>query len=170
MLIMKKRITIIATAVLPLVYLLSACNSKKSSDNGSIPADSATIAKGKGAFSDKCTGCHNFIEDGIGPQLAGVTSQQSVEWIKNFIKNPKQVIDSGDTTAQKLIKEYKIIMPSFGYLPDEEINAVIAFIHIQKKRERKPVAIDSSYIKNPIPDTIKSSDLLVSLDFITQIP
>jgi glucose/arabinose dehydrogenase len=61
-------------------------------------------------------------------------------------------------------------MPSFGYLPDEEINAVIAFIHIQKKRERKPVTIDSNYIKNPIPDTIKSSDLVVSLDLIIQIP
>ena len=61
-------------------------------------------------------------------------------------------------------------MPSFEYLPDEEINALIAFIHIQKKRERIPVAIDSNYIKNPIPDTIKSSDLVVGLDSVTQIP
>jgi len=167
---MKKRITIIAIALLPLLYFPSSCNSKKSSGNNSIPADSVTIARGKGAFADKCTGCHNFIEDGIGPKLAGITSLQSVDWIKNFIKNPKQVIDSGDTTAQKLLNEYQTIMPSFGYLSDEDIDALIAFIHIQKKRERKPVTIDSNYVKNPIPDTIKSSDLVVSLDAITQIP
>src|SRR4030095_11041055 len=107
---MKKRIAIIATIIPSLLYFFISCDSKKSSGNSSIPADSVTIAQGKRAFADKCTGCHNFELDGIGPQLAGITSEQSVEWIKNFIKNPKQVIDSGDTTAQKLLKEYKTIM------------------------------------------------------------
>ncbi len=167
--IMKKRIAIIATTVLPLLYFFG-CNSKKSSHNSSIPTDSVTIAQGKNSFAEKCNSCHNFEVDGIGPQLAGITSQQSVEWIKNFIRNPKRVIDSGDTTAQKLLKQYRTMMPSFEYLPDEEINAVIAFINSQKKREQKPVAVDTNDIKNPIPDTIKSSDLVVSLDSITQIP
>ena len=167
---MEKRITIVATTVLPLLYVFCSCNSNKSHNYDSIPTDSVTIAQGKNSFAEKCNSCHNFSYDGIGPQLAGITSQQSVGWIKNFIRNPKQVIDSGDTTAQKLFKEYKTIMPSFKYLPDEEIDALIAFIHIQKKRERKPVAVDSNYIKNPIPDTIQSSDLVVGLDSVTQIP
>jgi hypothetical protein len=63
---------------------------------------------------------------GIGPQLAGVTTEHSVDWLKHFIRDPKKAIDSGDTTAQKLFKEYKAIMPSFGFLPEEDLNAIIA--------------------------------------------
>ena len=167
---MKKRIAITATIVLPFLYFFSSCNSKKSYNNNSISTDSATIAQGKNSFVNKCNSCHNFDQDGIGPQLAGITSQHTVEWIKNFIKNPKQIIDSGDTTAQKLFKEYKTLMPSFGYLPDEQVDALIAFISIQKKLQRKLVALDSNDIKNPIPDSIKSSNLVVNLKFVTQIP
>jgi glucose/arabinose dehydrogenase/mono/diheme cytochrome c family protein len=166
---MNKRVIIILTAVISLLYF-SNCNTRKSSDNDSFATDSVTLTKGKGIFENKCSSCHNFDQDGIGPHLGGVTSLQPVEWIKNFIKNPKQVIDAGDTTAQKLFKQYKAIMPSFGYLPDDEIDAVIAFISTQRKLQRKLVAVDTNDIKNPIPDTIKSSDLVVNLDLITQIP
>jgi glucose/arabinose dehydrogenase/mono/diheme cytochrome c family protein len=166
---MKKRI-LISTAVLLQLYFFSSCNSETSSDNSSISTDSVTIEKGQNSFANKCNSCHNFNQDGIGPQLAGITSEHSVEWIKNFIKDPKKVIDSGDTTAQKLFKRYKAMMPSFGYLPDEEIDAIIAYIHTQKKHERKQVPVDTNDIKNPIPDTIKTSDLVVDVNFVTQIP
>ena len=56
-----------------------------------------------------------------------------LSWIKNFIRDPKKIIESGDTTAQKLFNKYKTLMPSFAYLPDEEINAIVAFIHSKKK-------------------------------------
>ncbi len=80
------------------------------------------------------------------------------------------MIESGDTTAKKLIKQYKLVMPSFGNLPDSDINAVIAYINIQKVHERPPVAIDTNDIKNPIPDSITTSGLLVNIDSVTQIP
>ncbi|MEP6949168.1 MAG: PQQ-dependent sugar dehydrogenase [Ginsengibacter sp.] len=169
---MVKKIIIIATAVLPLLYFFSNCNSRKSGDNNSIDiaTDSVTITKGQNSFANKCTSCHNLNHDGIGPHLAGITSENSVEWIKNFIRNPKKAIDSGDTTAKKLFKEYNTIMPSFEYLPDEEINAIISYISVQKKRARKLVQVDTNDIKNPIPDTIKTSDLVAGLEFVAQIP
>jgi hypothetical protein len=61
-------------------------------------------------------------------------------------------------------------MPSFAYLPDEEINAILAFIHSKKKLEAPVIQEDTNDIKNPIPDTIKSSDLVVDLDLVAQIP
>ena len=168
---MKKRfLTISNSFLIGIMLYFSSCNSEKSSNARSILTDSATIAKGHNFFVNKCTGCHNFDQDGIGPQLAGITSQQPVEWIKNFIRNPKQVIDSGDSTAQKLFKQYKTLMPSFAALPEEEINAIIAYTHLQKKHVRKPVPIDTNDIKNPIVDTIESSDLVVGVDSVTQIP
>lgn len=168
--IMKKRIISIATITCFLFYFFSNCNSTDSFDNSSLPTDSITIAKGQSSFANKCNSCHNFNYDGIGPQLAGITSENSVGWIKNFIRDPKKVIESGDTTAKKLFEKYKTLMPSFSYLPDEEINAILAFIHSKKKLERPVIQEDTNDIKNPIPDTIESSDLVVDLDLLTQLP
>ena len=165
---MKKRIVSIAAIACFLVYFFSNCNS--GDDTRSLPTDSITIAKGQNSFANKCNSCHNFNYDGIGPQLAGVTSEKSVSWIKNFIRDPKKVIESGDTTGKKLFEKYKTLMPSFAYLPDEEINAILAFIHSKKKLERPVIQEDTNDIKNPIPDTIKSSDLVVDLNLVTQIP
>jgi mono/diheme cytochrome c family protein len=167
---MEKKIVIIAATVLPLLYFFSNCNSRKSSDTSSIPVDSITIAKGRNSFANKCNSCHNFNYDGIGPQLAGITSENSVEWIKNFIRDPKKAVESGDTTAQKLFNKYKTLMPSFAYLPDEEINAILAFIHSKKKPGKTLVQEDTNDIKNPIPDTIKSSGLVVDVKPLIQIP
>ncbi len=168
--IMKKRITGIATIACSLCYFLSNCNSGDSLDTRSIPTDSITIAKGQSSFANKCNSCHNFNYDGIGPQLAGITSENSVAWIKNFIRDPKKVIESGDTTAKKLFEKYKTLMPSFAYLPDEEINSILAFIHSKKKLEKAVIQEDTNDIKNPIPDTIESSDLVVDLNLVTQMP
>jgi len=165
---MKKRIISIFTIACFLFYLFSNCNS--GDDTRLLPTDSITISKGQNSFANKCNSCHNFNYDGIGPQLAGVTSEKSVSWIKNFIRDPKKVIESGDTTGKKLFEKYKTLMPSFAYLPDEEINAILAFIHSKKKLERPVIQEDTNDIKNPIPDTIKSSDLVVDLNLVTQIP
>ena len=168
---MKKGVLIISNTILigSLLYF-SCCNSGTSSDIISLSVDPVTIANGQNSFVANCSNCHNFNQDGIGPQLAGITSEHSVGWIKNFIKDPKKIIGSGDTTAQKLFKRYKAIMPSFGYLPNEEIDAIIAFINTKKKHVRKLVVEDTNDIKNPIPDAIKTSDLVVGVDSVTQIP
>src|SRR4051812_47183744 len=89
--------------IICIVLYFSSCNSEKSSNTNSLATDSVTIAKGKNSFINNCASCHNFSQYGmgIGPQLAGITTQHSVDWIKTFIRDPKKVIDSGDTTAQK---------------------------------------------------------------------
>jgi glucose/arabinose dehydrogenase/mono/diheme cytochrome c family protein len=170
---MKKGFLIISSSILTSTLLyFGSCNSKTSSDAASLPTDSVTIEKGRSSFVNKCASCHNFNQYGmgIGPHLASVTKEKSVNWIKNFIRDPKKVIESGDTTAQKLFKEYKAIMPSFGYLPEEELTAIIAFIDTQKKRVRPIVKEDTNNIKNPIPDTIKTSNLVIGVKMVTQIP
>jgi glucose/arabinose dehydrogenase/mono/diheme cytochrome c family protein len=169
---MMKKIflTVLNSFLIGMAVYFSSCNPETSSN--SIAKDSVTIAKGKNSFVTNCASCHNFSQYGmgIGSQLAGVTADHSVEWLKNFIRDPKKVIDSGDTIAQKLFKEYKAIMPSFGYLPEDELNAIIAFIDTQKKLIRPQVKEDTNDIKNPIPDTITTSHLVVGVDSFTQIP
>ncbi len=167
---MKKYLLIIATAALLQLYFFSSCNSGESSNDNSITTDPATIAKGEKSFAEKCSSCHNFSQDGIGPELGGITKDQPVEWIRSFISNSKKAIDSGDTTAQKLFKRYKALMPSFDYLSPSEMDALLAFINTKPKHVRMAVKEDTNNIKNPIPDSIKTSGLVVDIDSVTQIP
>ena len=100
---------IIAIAAILQLFFFSMCNSV---DKSSISTDPAIIAKGESFFNKNCSGCHNFRQDGIGPQLSGLTTDVSAEWIQQFITNPQQVILSGDERAAQLIKKYKTVMPS----------------------------------------------------------
>ncbi len=167
---MKKRILIIAIAALALLYFFSQCNSGTSVDNSSIPTDSATIAVGEASFNKNCSGCHNFRQDGIGPHLGGLTTEVSADWIQHFIKKPQQIISSGDERARQLVNKYKVAMPSFAALKDDEVNAIIAFLHTHKSSGKQLTKGKGNELANPIPDPIQLSSLEVSLKPFTQIP
>jgi glucose/arabinose dehydrogenase/mono/diheme cytochrome c family protein len=170
MIVMKKKMFVISAVILIQLYLVSSCNSGASREKDSVAMDVATIAQGESSFLAKCSSCHNFYLDGIGPQLAGITTDKPIDWIKNFIRYPKAMVDSGDSTAQTLYNRYKTLMPSFAHLPDEEINAIIAYLQTKKKQQRVYVKEDTNDIKNPIADSIRTSDLVVGVDSFTQVP
>jgi len=166
---MKKGILIISIWVLPILYLLSSCKSGTTSDYSSIANDPATLATGKTAFSNYCSGCHGIKRDGIGPKLAGITTLVPEDWLRQFIKNPQQLISSGDKHAQEVYAQYKVMMPSFSSLKDDDLNAIIAFLH--SKSSGQKITKDSSVgLTNPIPDSIKISNLVVNLQPLAQFP
>ena len=160
---------IISIAVLLLLYF-SSCNSSTSLDNSSISADSATIAKGEASFIQYCSGCHNFRQGGMGPQLGGLTDSVSVGWIHNFIRDPKKIIESGDERARRLFKRYRVVMPSFIAFTDDEIKGIIAFMHSHKIPDQHKAKEDGKEISNPIPEPIAISNIVVGLKLFTQIP
>jgi glucose/arabinose dehydrogenase len=166
---MKKEILIISSAFFLLLYF-NSCNSRTSVDMSSISTDSATIAVGETSFNQHCSGCHNFRQDGIGPQLGGVTTKVSADWIKHFIKNPQEVISSGDKQGQQLVDKYKVVMPSFDALRDDELNAIIAFLHTHKSSGQQAIKGKGNELSNPIPATVPLSNLIVGLEQVTQIP
>jgi len=114
------------------IALLISCHSGNTIDTRSIATDLPTIAKGQASFAKNCSSCHKSRQEAFGPSLKGLTTTVSVDWIKNFIKDPKTVIESGDERAQRLIVKYNELMPSFSHLPDGEINEIIAFLNTQK--------------------------------------
>ena len=162
---MKKLILLIFIGIL--FYFIS-CNTKKSLDTSMISTDSATIAKGNKLFDQSCGACHSFKQHGIGPRLSGLTTEISSESIMNFIRAPKAIIESGDERARKLLEKFKTTMPSFDFLSDADINAIIAFLHTQKIAENK--VTKSGELTDPIPEPIALSDLVIGLDFLTQMP
>ena len=165
---MRKIFFTISNAVFLFLYL-SSCNSSTSSNKNSIPADSTTIAKGEAIFNQNCSGCHNFRQDGIGPQLAGLTTKVPADWIQHFIKNPQQVINSGDKRGEQLYAKYKVVMPSFASFTNDDLSGIVGFLN-SHKLDQKLTKETGKGLADPIPVKIESSNLVVKLKELTQIP
>lgn len=167
----RVKVHILSLAVIiGLLLFSSACELKKAGEAVSIATDSVTIDQGKSLFALNCSGCHSFRQDGIGPQLDGLTRLVSADWIHDFIKNPQAFIDAGDQRAKKLFDKYHTVMPGFAHLPNHDIEGIIAFLHTQKAA---PIGEDggiSEELSDPILDKIPLDDLVVDLKLICQIP
>jgi glucose/arabinose dehydrogenase len=166
---MKKGLPFIATIFLLLFYF-AACHNRDTVDTSTISKDSAVMATGEAAFIVHCSSCHNFREDGIGPQLGGITTEISADRIARFILDPKKIIESGDERAQQLFKKYKVMMPSFASFTKEQMNGIIAFLNKHAKPAVNADTTKAKALSNPIPDSIKVSKLVVGLQLVTQIP
>ncbi|MBZ5857675.1 PQQ-dependent sugar dehydrogenase [Flavihumibacter profundi] len=165
---MKKGILILTFAFISMNFI--SCKSGKSPDTSAISTDSAIIAMGDGTFDKNCSSCHNFKQNGIGPQLGGLTADVPADWIKQFIRDPKKLVESGDARALQLQHKYKVLMPSFAQFSDDQLNGIVAFIHTHKKPVEKKSKSGLSALADPIPDSIALSSLVVDLNLVTQIP
>src|SRR6185436_15815859 len=94
-----------------LAIILASCSKSNEIDTSSIPTDTATISLGRAKFRESCSSCHNFSVDGIGPQLGGLTTLLPTDWIREFIKDPKAKIESGDARAKEQFDKFKLQMP-----------------------------------------------------------
>ena len=145
-----------------------ACKTGSGVDTGGIATDPESINRGMSIFNMQCSPCHSFRQDGIGPQLGGLTLERETDWIKKIILNPAALVASGDATAKQLVDKYKVIMPAFP-LKLEELDGLLAYMHTHPK----PSFVDTSgmvALENPIPDTIGHSGLVVDLELITRFP
>ncbi len=165
---MKKKVLVIL-ALVPLLVHLNSCNSSGDKNRSEISKDRAVIAKGELLFSQNCSGCHGFMQDGIGPQLGGLTDEVTVDWIHNFIADPKKMLESGDERSSQLHEKFKAPMPSFSSLTDDEVNNIIAFMHTHKKPQPFEKGDNKKTVLDPIPDSITFSNLVVDLKLISQI-
>ncbi|MEK6591031.1 MAG: cytochrome c [Nitrospinota bacterium] len=76
---------------------------------------------GEVLFKNKCKKCHKTTEQlATGPGLKDVTRRRSIEWIDRWLKNPKAVMNSDDPIAQELKKNFKIQMPTYPEMSDDE--------------------------------------------------
>jgi glucose/arabinose dehydrogenase/mono/diheme cytochrome c family protein len=148
---------------------VSSCSPSSSEVGSDISTDSVAIARGQIKFSQNCSACHNFKEDGIGPQLGGLTKKVSAGWIKGFVRDPKGMIESGDERSKSLFETFKTIMPSFNY-SEEELDRLVAFLNTKKAPDPRKEQLDPNAVKNPIPEPIPMSDIVVNLALYTEIP
>jgi mono/diheme cytochrome c family protein len=97
------------------------------------------IIKGKQLFRNQCSQCHGIGHQIIGPGLSSIPKTRTNAWLIDFIKNSQKVIQSGEPHANLLYKNFKNTkMPSFDYLSNEQINAILLYI---KTESEAPVYI-----------------------------
>src|SRR5205823_6260901 len=67
-----------------------------------------TLKKGQSLFSTHCQSCHEMTTTKrIGPGLLGVTVRApDSAWLVRWIKNPSEVLQSGDIYANRLAEDY----------------------------------------------------------------
>ncbi|MBG9378614.1 PQQ-dependent sugar dehydrogenase [Panacibacter sp. DH6] len=150
-----------------LMICFNACQPASAFDDKTIAHDTASISAGESVFNQRCEGCHNFRQDGIGPQLNAVTKEVTTQWLTDFIKDPQAMISHGDERAGKLYARYKVSMPSFGSLTDNDIHHIIAFLNTHTATV---TAEDADAVKDPVPSKIPKSALTANLQFIAQLP
>ena len=130
------------------------------------------LARGRQLFQTNCSACHNFLQRGIGPNLAELPAPVSGAWLKRFIKNAPSLIEDGDKRANQLYAEYKVMMPAFPQLSEPDLAALIDYIGT-KQTKTQAVADDPAFgpaVKDPVPQKIASSGLSLSLEEVATAP
>lgn len=92
-------------------------------------AQAQTTAEGQAQFSSKCYSCHNIGGgDKTGPDLKGVTTRRTKDWLHAYIQSPAAMKDKGDPAAIDLFKRFPAtVMPDQVLTPDQ-IDSILAMI------------------------------------------
>jgi cytochrome c2 len=97
--------------------------------------DLELAGQGEKIYRDKaCLACHNFEENSrlMGGGLKNITKKRDLEWLFNFIKDPKSVLKT-DVLAKQLLREFNgMPMPNQG-LSDSEVVAIIEYLKAPEK-------------------------------------
>lgn len=156
---------------IPLLLILAGLSCNNNNGNADhYSTDTVVINNGRLLFEQNCASCHSFTANGIGPNLSGVTSVARAEWLTRFIKNPEELLKSGDTRAQSLQQQYKSIMPPFAHLQERELKSILAFIHQHKKSAADSINDLRLGILNPYEKTIPNSGLVAELMPVAKFP
>jgi cytochrome c2 len=94
-----------------------------------LNAHGADINMGKMLFTSRCSSCHAVDRQVIGPALKNIDKIRTESWIISFVHSSQTVIQSGDTAAVKLFKQYnQTIMPDHPDLNEDKIRDIIGYI------------------------------------------
>lgn len=91
------------------------------------PVNEALAESGEKLFQNKgCSACHAFGRKMSGPDLAGVTTRRTAQWMENQILHPDVMVKE-DPIARELFAKHALQMPNQG-LTAEEARAVIEYL------------------------------------------
>lgn len=119
----------LAGAALTLLVALTPSTSLWSQAPTPAAAPVAAPRPGATTFEKGCYSCHSIGGgDKQGPDLKGLTTRRSHDWIRRFIASPSAVKATGDAAAADLFRRFApVVMPDQALSPDQ-IEELIGFI------------------------------------------
>jgi mono/diheme cytochrome c family protein len=132
--------------------------------------DEMSVQEGMALFNTHCASCHNFQHQEIGPSLSGITSEVNKDWLVSFIHNPAEKIKSGDERAVKIFGNFKMYMPAFAMLGEEEMENLLGFIHKFSKGEKQNRSNRKGGLLDPLAEKIPESGLTLVIEDAFQVP
>jgi nitrite reductase (NO-forming) len=97
-------------------------------DASAVPTD-PEAQRGKLDFESKCFACHSMGHGKkLGPDLAGVATRRTDEWLARWLKSPEKMLQT-DADAKALLREYNNIPMPNQNLTDQEIRQYIRYFH-----------------------------------------
>jgi glucose/arabinose dehydrogenase/mono/diheme cytochrome c family protein len=134
----------------------------------------APAPAGQALFTQYCASCHAIDRDTMGPPLGGVTRVLSRDELRQQIRNSAAVLASGNVRANALFRRYKLAMPPFETLPEEQVTAIIAYIESETERLKlTPFLVNPETASGPITrlvPAVEKSGVVVELEDYVQIP
>lgn len=94
-----------------------------------MPLSVSAADDGQTLFQNHCMACHTIGRGRlVGPDLAGVDTRRSQEWMTAFVQSSQGLIQKGDAEAKAIFEAYgQMIMPDQP-LDDAQVAAVVAYI------------------------------------------
>lgn len=103
-----------------------------------LTVDPALARKGQSLWNNRgCTGCHS-IGGGkrSGPDLAGVLERRELGWLRRWLKNPTEMLET-DSLAQAMLAQYNNTkMPNLR-LSDQDVEALLQFVAAESEKHRQ---------------------------------
>jgi len=89
---------------------------------------------GQVLFKKLCSSCHMFkVGNRVGPDLYGVTSRRSRDWLTRFIMSPERLHKQKDPTALALAGKFPgVRMPNLGLTENDAVD-LISYLDSQSK-------------------------------------
>lgn len=100
-------------------------------EHHNIPAsgtpEDPEAAAGKLQFENKCLACHGIGGGAkLGPDLAGVTTRRTEDWLRRWLRSPETML-AEDDTAKALLRRFTVPMPNQG-LSESDIERLLRYL------------------------------------------
>jgi mono/diheme cytochrome c family protein len=89
-------------------------------------------------FKQNCSSCHTIGAGRLaGPDLKNVHTRRDRAWLKQYVPNPRAMIDRGDPYALRLLQSANgVVMPPPQGLTESRLNEILDFIEAESKAGR----------------------------------
>jgi mono/diheme cytochrome c family protein len=93
-------------------------------------------------FKQKCSSCHTIGGGKLtGPDLKDVSKRKDREWLTRFIVDPGAVIDSGDSYAAELLRNFNNVrMPNISGMSTKRAELLLDLIDAESQLEKSRFA------------------------------